>query len=56
MFKKINGEVEFDFEAFFESIREYKEFIRRRYSESIEIVEEKKALQHSYDVLRTHNS
>jgi hypothetical protein len=28
MFKEINGEVEFDFEAFFESIREYKEFIR----------------------------
>jgi hypothetical protein len=37
MSKKVDGEVEFDFDAFFESIREYKEFIRRRYSESVEI-------------------
>jgi hypothetical protein len=36
MSKKTNGEIEFDFEASFKSIREYKEYIRRRYSESIE--------------------
>jgi hypothetical protein len=46
MSKKIEGEVEFDFEAFFKSIREYKEFIRRRYSESIEMDKRKKTLQH----------
>jgi len=32
MFKKINGGVEFDFEAFFRSIQEIKEYIRSRYS------------------------
>ena len=32
MLKKINGEVEFDFEEFFNSIQQIKEYIRRRYS------------------------
>jgi hypothetical protein len=35
MFKKINNEVEFDFEEFFKSVQEIKEYIRRRYSENV---------------------
>jgi hypothetical protein len=34
VFKKINGEKEFDFEAFFKSVQEIKEYMKRRYSES----------------------
>jgi len=52
MLQKVKGEVEFDFETFLESIKEYEEYIRGRYSERVE----KKALQHSYDVLQNRSS
>jgi hypothetical protein len=45
MYKKIKNGVDFDLKAFSKSIHEYKEYIRRRYSESIEM-DKRKHLQH----------
>jgi hypothetical protein len=46
MFKEINGNVEFDFEAFFKSVEKIKEYLGRRYSEVSEMDIIEKTLRH----------